>query len=1394
MTKRILSFLLAFMLMLSMLPTQAMAAGEQYTVQIACLDMYGTPAGSGTLVDKKPTASVSGMTYYTVTAGEELELSYTLNSGYVVKSITCYQDTWEQEDVPMANNKFTMPANNVIISIVATQGEASYGLHSYPYGTHGLPQPQGQVSFPSTAKYGETVTVSVTPDAGYYVTAMSLHAYDGDTFQGPAPVISVNGNVGTFTMPDENVYVKVDMGYDGGAAQPTQPTEPAEPTQPAEPTPPTQPTQPAEPTQPTQPAEPQTYTIVTPGEITGGSITTDKTTADADQTVTVIIAPAEGYALDWLNVYHGETSVMLNDDNTFTMPADNVDVSGAFKVIGSTKFAVTVADDIENGTVTASASQAEEGEEITLTVTPAEGYEQETLTATYGDNQSVTITDNKFTMPAGDVTVNATFKAVPTYTVTVEESRNGTVTANPTEAEEGKKITLAVTPAEGYVLDALTVKDAQDQDVEVKGSYFTMPASDVVITATFKLKPIHAGCTHVGEDAVPLTQTSGVVPAGSYYLAGDLTLTGILEIKSDVNLCLNGHKLIGCGTKSALEVTRGKLNLDSCVSGGQITGANSDTLSHGSAIYVNGATVNMYGGTITGNVGKNYGTVDVSDRAVFNMYGGSVSGNTLSNVGSYGGGGFYVKGTLNVYGGSITGNYTGGKGGGIYCSSYGTVNLVGGTVSGNSAKNVGQGIFYSSQEGSGGTLYIGGNPNIAQEIYLDNYWATKYPYITSAIKNRLYLTVDTYTEGRVIAQGTESYTLTTTDLARITLKTADGSTYYCKLVPKDNQIIMTAADPGYTLSYYVKYDGNGALGATTDETPYLVGEEATLLASAFTWTGRNFAGWNTEADGSGTTYQPGDKVTLEQDLELYAIWTLADYKVFVTEAQNGNVTVSKTDANAGEQITVIATPAVGYVLDTLTVKDAAGTEITVTDGEFTMPAANVTVSATFKAVAPTTYTVTVADDIQNGTVTADKTTAAAGETITVTTTPAEGYELDTITAVDASGASITVTEGKFTMPAANVTVTATFKAVAPTTYTVTVADDIENGTVTASASQAEEGEEITLTITPAEGYELETLTATYGDNQSVTVTEGKFTMPAANVTVSAVFKRSFTVTGEKHDGSTGNGSFSVELTEDGTYRIVGEPDEKSFLDGIMVDGEIIRPNPDGTYTLPQGRDVVVEFLFTKGYVAIPKTGNAGGSVSVNKDLYRVGDVAFIEVKLEEGYRLVHLYVVPVNENDGNGGSSSATNFKDIADTLDSNGFCYLTMESKDVELYPEFSNTYSLTVTPNKSTVTVDGVKGTTFTLNDGDEPVIEIKPKTGYIIKKVTLNGVNVTSQVKDGKLILDAVHEDLELVVTTQKKAVNPYTGDDFRLHAWLFVLVSSGLTAAYMMLPRRKGRHSR
>ena len=155
--------------------------------------------------------------------------------------------------------------------------------------------------------------------------------------------------------------------------------------------------------------------------------------------------------------------------------------------------------------------------------------------------------------------------------------------------------------------------------------------------------------------------------------------------------------------------------------------------------------------------------------------------------------------------------------------------------------------------------------------------------------------------------------------------------------------------------------------------------------------------------------------------------------------------------------------------------------------------------ANFTALNPHTVTCST---VQNGTISASPTTAYKNETVTLSATPASGYYFGTWTVTDANNNTIQVTDNQFTMPDANVTVSATFVP----GYNVTLAS-VENGTISANPFGGPAGTEITLTATASTGYAFESWMVYETGNTSnlVTVNNNKFTMPSFDVTVSATF-------------------------------------------------------------------------------------------------------------------------------------------------------------------------------------------------------------------------------------------------------------------------------------------------
>ncbi|MCD7948505.1 MAG: S-layer homology domain-containing protein, partial [Oscillospiraceae bacterium] len=82
---------------------------------------------------------------------------------------------------------------------------------------------------------------------------------------------------------------------------------------------------------------------------------------------------------------------------------------------------------------------------------------------------------------------------------------------------------------------------------------------------------------------------------------------------------------------------------------------------------------------------------------------------------------------------------------------------------------------------------------------------------------------------------------------------------------------------GGSTTYKVTYDGNGNTGgsAPTDSKSYSSGATVTVLGNteSLVKTSYTFAGWNTNADGTGTTYQAESTFTITSATTLYAVWT-----------------------------------------------------------------------------------------------------------------------------------------------------------------------------------------------------------------------------------------------------------------------------------------------------------------------------------------------------------------------------------------------------------------------------------------------------------------------------------------------------------------------------------------
>ena len=218
--------------------------------------------------------------------------------------------------------------------------------------------------------------------------------------------------------------------------------------------------------------------------------------------------------------------------------------------------------------------------------------------------------------------------------------------------------------------------------------------------------------------------------------------------------------------------------------------------------------------------------------------------------------------------------------------------------------------------------------------------------------------------------------------------------------------------------------------------------------------GSDFLGWYTEETG-------GDEVTTDtvftKDTTIYAHWQKQ-------AAQAYTVTLNANEGTINSGVITSYTYGVGATLPTDVTRedytfagwyasaDFSGDAVTAISAEDT---GNKTYWAKWTANA---YGITVTND-GNGEASADKTTAAEGETVTLTATPNSGYHFERW---DVVTGNVTIDDNTFTMPAEAVAIKAIFarnSAVTPPINPPTVSEE-----TTDAIADAQPGETVTVDL------------------------------------------------------------------------------------------------------------------------------------------------------------------------------------------------------------------------------------------------------------------------------------------------------------------------------------------
>ncbi len=314
------------------------------------------------------------------------------------------------------------------------------------------------------------------------------------------------------------------------------------------------------------------------------------------------------------------------------------------------------------------------------------------------------------------------------------------------------------------------------------------------------------------------------------------------------------------------------------------------------------------------------------------------------------------------------------------------------------------------------------------------------------------------------------------------------------------------------------------------------------------------------------------------------------------------------------------------------------------------------------------YNVTVADGIQNGTVVANPTSGKAGDLITLTVTPQPGYELETLTCTTEGGEPVTIENNQFVMPAANVTINATFKEIE---YHYSAVEQVKCVVVDA-AGFAHEGQTITMRVVPDSGTQFKqalvykvsghapnlveepiefTVTPVEGSDKDADLS---FVMPAGDVEAHIICADAFSITVNAGDHGSAQAD-KITAVAGETVTVTTYPNQEYKVDEIYytytIEGTSNRvdiENGDNgyTFTMPAA-DVLVVVTFKSifnsyvlNYVGAPTGGTVAVTNGDNQPINPGDAVAelstvIVTVTPNEGYELETVEIKTENDESVN---------------------------------------------------------------------------------------------------------------------------------------------------------------
>ena len=611
------------------------------------------------------------------------------------------------------------------------------------------------------------------------------------------------------------------------------------------------------------------------------------------------------------------------------------------------------------GTASASSTSATAGTEITLTATPNTGYHFKEWQVE--SPAGLVITNNKFTMPDSNVAIKAIFEEdspfAPTkHTVTVKTDGNGIAFASPLLAVAGTEITLTAMPKKGYHFKEWQVISG---GVAIENNKFLMPDSNVEVKAVFEKDAPPAPTKYT---VTVTTEGGGTASASPAKIAAgtEITLTATpntgyhfkeWQVESPAGLVITNNKFTMPDSNVAIKAifeedspfAPTKHTVTVKTDGNGIAFASPLLAVAGTEITLTAMPKKGYhfkewqvisGGVAIENNKFLMPDSNVEVKAVFEKdappaptdpgkpsisvtgaytYNGSEHTATVSG---------YNPATMDIAGNTATdaGDYT------VRVTSKTGRWADGSTGAVTAAWSIGK----ATQEAPNGLIGVAPTTEGGSDGKITG--------------------VDATMEYR--AESETIYTACT----GIEIENLPAGNYFVRYAEDHNHFAspdaeVTVGEGTPLADCTITFNASGGSGSM-DSVTVNAGTIYILPACGFTAPAdQEFKAWEI----GGTEYKVGDSYTVLVDTEIKALWessviTPTTYTVTVSNDGNGTASASHAKAAAGTEITLTATPQIGYHFKGWQVESPAG--LVITNNKFTMPDGNVDVKAIFEKDAP----------------------------------------------------------------------------------------------------------------------------------------------------------------------------------------------------------------------------------------------------------------------------------------------------------------------------------------------------------------------------------------------------------------------------------------------------------